>query len=81
MIGAPSTQWWVHLSTAIVFGLGFATVLTLVVTPATLMLLARMSAWRLSRRHARAVRRRRRMAKAARKPSRLLPELVPEPAE
>jgi len=81
MIGAPSTQWWVHLSTAIVFGLGFATVLTLVVTPATLMLFARMSAWRLSRRHARAVRRRRRMAKAARKPSRLLPELVPEPAE
>ena len=81
MIGAPSTQWWVHLSTAIVFGLGFATVLTLVVTPATLMLFARMSNWRLSRRHARAVRRRRRMAKAARKPSRLLPELVPEPAE
>jgi multidrug efflux pump len=50
MIGAPSTQWWVHLSTAIVFGLGFATGLTLVVTPATLMLFARISAWRLSRR-------------------------------
>ena len=28
-IGAPSTQWWIHLSTAIVFGLGFATILTL----------------------------------------------------
>ncbi len=39
-VGAPSTQWWVHLSTAIVFGLGFATVLTLVVTPAALMLIA-----------------------------------------
>ena len=35
--GAPSTQWWVHLSSAIVFGLGFATILTLVVTPAALM--------------------------------------------
>ena len=28
---------WIGLSTAIVFGLGFATVLTLVVTPAALM--------------------------------------------
>ncbi|MCC6946630.1 MAG: efflux RND transporter permease subunit [Bradyrhizobiaceae bacterium] len=36
-IGAPATQWWVHLSTAIVFGLGFATILTLVITPAALM--------------------------------------------
>ncbi len=32
-VGAPSTQWWVSLSTAIAFGLSFATVLTLVVTP------------------------------------------------
>ena len=37
-IGAPSTQWWVQLSTAIVFGLSFSTVLTLIVTPAALML-------------------------------------------
>src|SRR3954451_7069117 len=36
-IGAPATQWWISLSTAIVFGLAFATVLTLVVTPAALM--------------------------------------------
>jgi multidrug efflux pump len=36
-VGAPSTQWWISLSTAIVFGLGFATVLTLIVTPAALM--------------------------------------------
>src|SRR5207244_13628610 len=36
-VGAPATQWWIALSTAIVFGLGFATVLTLVVTPAALM--------------------------------------------
>lgn len=36
--GAPSTQWWVQLSTAIVFGLTFSTILTLVVTPCALML-------------------------------------------
>lgn len=36
--GAPSTQWWVQLSTAIVFGLTFSTVLTLVVTPCALMM-------------------------------------------
>jgi hypothetical protein len=45
-VGAPSTQWWVHLSTAIVFGLGFATVLTLIVTPAALLLIERMAEWR-----------------------------------
>ncbi|TAK47518.1 MAG: efflux RND transporter permease subunit [Xanthobacteraceae bacterium] len=39
-VGAPATQWWINLSTAIVFGLGFATVLTLIVTPAALMGLA-----------------------------------------
>lgn len=36
--GAPSTQWWVQLSTAIVFGLTFSTVLTLLVTPCALMM-------------------------------------------
>ena len=45
-IGAPATQWWISLSTAIVFGLGFATVLTLVVTPAALMAIANVAAWR-----------------------------------
>ena len=39
-IGAPATQWWISLSTAIVFGLGFATMLTLIVTPAALMAIA-----------------------------------------
>ena len=34
--GAPSALWWTQLATAIVFGLGFATVLTLVVTPSLL---------------------------------------------
>jgi len=32
-VGAPSTQWWVQLATAVVFGLTFATILTLIVTP------------------------------------------------
>jgi multidrug efflux pump len=36
--GAPSTQWWVQLATAIVAGLSFATILTLVITPSALML-------------------------------------------
>lgn len=36
--GAPSTQWWVQLSTAICFGLIFSTALTLVVTPCALLL-------------------------------------------
>ena len=49
-IGAPSTQWWVGLSTAIVFGLSFATVLTLIVTPSALMVRANVQAWRLRRR-------------------------------
>ena len=42
-MGAPSTQWWINLSTAIVFGLGFATLLTLIVTPAALMAIAQLS--------------------------------------
>ena len=48
--GAPSTQWWRQLSTAIVFGLGFSTVLTLVVTPSALMLRANLGDWRNRRR-------------------------------
>ena len=39
--GAPSTQWWISLSSAIVFGLAFATILTLIVTPSMLMLVTR----------------------------------------
>ena len=36
--GAPSTQWWTELSSAIAGGLIVATLLTLIVTPAMLML-------------------------------------------
>ena len=46
-IGAPATQWWIQLSTAIVFGLGFATVLTLIVTPAALMIIEQMKQKRI----------------------------------
>jgi multidrug efflux pump len=40
-INAPSTQWWIALSSAIVFGLAFATALTLIVTPSMLMIFTR----------------------------------------
>jgi multidrug efflux pump len=60
-VGAPSTQWWTQLSSGIVFGLAFATVLTLVVTPCALMArqvvpeivrrwLAVLKFWRIPRR-------------------------------
>ena len=37
-IGAPSTQWWTQLATAVAGGLAFATLLTLVMTPCLLVL-------------------------------------------
>ena len=39
--GAPSTQWWIALSSAIVYGLAFSTCLTLVIIPSMLMLVTR----------------------------------------
>ena len=36
LVGAPTALWWVQLATAVVFGLGVSTVLTLLVTPAAL---------------------------------------------
>src|SRR4051812_107539 len=47
VVGAPATQWWIQLSTSIVFGLGFATMLTLIVTPAMLMAIENMREWRM----------------------------------
>jgi len=38
VLGAPSTQWWAQLATAVAGGLAFATVLTLVLTPCLLVL-------------------------------------------
>ena len=42
--GGESTQWWGPMGVAVIFGLGFATILTLVVVPVTFDLL-----WGLSR--------------------------------
>jgi len=49
-VGAPSTQWWVQLASAIVFGLAFATMLTLIVTPSALMLRENVGRWWRGRR-------------------------------
>lgn len=49
-VGAPSTDWWRQLASAIAGGLTFATVLTLVLTPCLLMLGENVSAWRRRRR-------------------------------
>jgi len=35
-VDAPTALWWKQLATAVVFGLGLATILTLIVTPALL---------------------------------------------
>ncbi|MGL1833705.1 efflux RND transporter permease subunit [Rhodocyclaceae bacterium SMB388] len=45
-VGAPSTQWWTQLSSAIAGGLAFATVLTLLLTPCMLVLGARVGEMR-----------------------------------
>jgi len=44
-VGSPDTQWWVQLASAIVFGLLFATLLTLIVTPSALMLRENVMNW------------------------------------
>jgi len=44
-VGSPDTQWWVQLASAIVFGLLFATILTLIVTPSALMLRENVINW------------------------------------
>ena len=53
-IGSLTSAWWVHLSTAMVFGLGFATILTLVLNP---VLLAAPTVWKESFKAMRARRR------------------------
>ena len=52
-IGAPASQWWAQLAAAIVFGLGFASILTLIVTPCALMIRANLHEWRVRRKQAR----------------------------
>jgi multidrug efflux pump len=41
-VGAPSSQWWTQLSSAIAGGLTFATLLTLLLTPCLLILIERL---------------------------------------
>ena len=43
--GAPSTQWWAQLATAIAGGLTFATLLTLILTPCLLMIGDNSATW------------------------------------
>ena len=42
-VGAPSTQYWTQLSSAVAGGLAFATILTLLLTPSLLMIQANVS--------------------------------------
>ena len=48
-MGGPSTDWWQQLSLAIAWGLTFATLITLVLTPCLLMLGANLADWRARR--------------------------------
>ncbi len=45
-VGAPITQWWFSMATVIIFGLSFATILTLIITPCALMLQVNLKQWR-----------------------------------
>lgn len=45
-VGAPSSEWWVQLASAIVFGVFFASIFTLIVTPCALQLRENYRAWR-----------------------------------
>ncbi|WP_455203903.1 efflux RND transporter permease subunit [Kaarinaea lacus] len=48
-MGAPITQWWYSMATVIIFGLSFATILTLIITPCALMLQVKIHEWRQNR--------------------------------
>ena len=45
LIGSRVVEWWTLLASSIVFGLSFSTVLTLIFTPAALILPSRVKAW------------------------------------
>lgn len=52
LFGSPSASWWVQMATAVVFGLSFATFLTLLVTPCALALPASLrQSWTNLREH------------------------------
>ena len=48
-VGSPSAMWWISLSTAIIFGLGFSKAITLGLVPAMLALPVRMRGRRADR--------------------------------
>ncbi len=43
--GAPSTDWWYQMATAIIFGLAFGTLMTLIFTPCALAVPVRFREW------------------------------------
>jgi len=49
-VGAPATQYWTQLSSAVAGGLAFATILTLLLTPSLLMIQANVSDYLAARR-------------------------------
>lgn len=44
--GGVTAEWWVQLATAVVFGLGFSTIMILLVTPVWLVVPSKMGNWR-----------------------------------
>ncbi len=72
-IGSPSSMIWVDLAMAIAFGLAFATVLTLIVTPCLLALPVKM-------REKRALRREKRQARKSLKAGQMSRPMPPEQA-
>jgi len=42
---SESTQWWRNMAVVVIFGLGFATILTLVVVPSLYVMLSRLTMW------------------------------------
>ncbi|MEL6473279.1 MAG: efflux RND transporter permease subunit [Pseudomonadota bacterium] len=45
-VGGVTAEWWVPLATAVVFGLGFSTLMTLIVTPVWLAAPEKLGRWR-----------------------------------
>lgn len=44
--GGSITEWWIHLATAVIFGLGFSTLMALIVTPVWLAAPEKLGSWR-----------------------------------
>lgn len=70
-LGSVTSVWWVQLSTAIIFGLGFATLLTLILTPTLLTMPAVLRRKRLRRK----VRRKHRKLARLQKKAARIPDL------